>query len=81
MVECYQAFESGLVGLTSTPVTAPLLTLTHPFLSSDESTRTKAYKGAIYTLQRVHGYTAGADTSIRETAAQVQRDHRDTMFY
>jgi hypothetical protein len=55
------------------------LKLTQPFLSAADAVKTKAYKSAVANLQLKHGYTAGSDSS--ETAAQVQRDHRDAMFY
>jgi hypothetical protein len=55
--------------------------LASPFLALSEVGRIKSYKQAAASLQRDHGYSAGADSSVRETAAQVQRDNRDAMFF
>jgi hypothetical protein len=80
MVECYSAYEQALAHLGSWPAASSFTKLVQSFLGGSESVRTKAYKSAIATLKAAHGYTAGSDSSIRETAAQVQRDHRDALF-
>lgn len=80
MVECYAAYEQAWASLSSWPAATAFANATQSFVGASDSVKTKAYKSAIATMKAAYGYTAGADSSMRETAAQVQRDHRDAMY-
>jgi hypothetical protein len=62
-------------------VGAPFRAAATSFLAASESQRHAAYRRAVATLQRVYAYSAGQDSSIRETAGEVQRDNQAAMFY
>ena len=86
VLESLQAFEALFPALLDNSgglaagTAAPFRLLARSFLSSSDSRRSSAYKTAIARVQRVYGYSAGQDSSMRETAGEVQRDHQNDMF-
>ena len=86
VAETLQAFESLFPSLFATGLPADaapeLRAAAGAFLGADEKRRVSAYKSAAARLERVYGYTAGMDSSMRETAAEVQRSSGlDAMFF
>lgn len=84
VVETLQAFEAAWEPFLSTLASdsaVALRLISKQFLSCPEKRRIAGYKAATARVQKVYGYSAGQDSSMRETAGQVQRDHQLEMFF
>ena len=84
VAETLEAFEGAwgeFLGTLPAESAVGLRLISKQFLGETEKRRVAGYKAAAARVQKVYGYSAGQDSSMRETAGQVQRDHRLEMFF
>lgn len=87
VAECFQAFEQLFPSLFTTllpnSLTQPsslIRVSVDQLMSLSLAARTKKYNVEAARLKSRCGYTAGQDSSVRETASEVTRDHVNEMF-